>query len=152
MAVRRKNVAYLVIVTRSNFRIKIKNTTKESAMSNEDYSSNNALPHQLFHGTTWHSRLLPSVNKFVYPYRYWGVNISALAAGQALPEVSKNIFSKNSLTKKLPLQGLLAKGLPLFSANKKALQQFCPDDYLQKLEGLSSNEDNDNDGTNSNII
>ncbi|MBF0658392.1 DUF1365 domain-containing protein [Psychrobacter sp. NG25] len=120
-------------------------------MSNEDYSSNNALPHQLFHGTTWHSRLLPSVNKFVYPYRYWGVNISALATGQGLPEVSKNIFAKNSLIKKSPFKRLLAKGLPLFSAKKKALQQFCPDDYLQKLEGLSGNEDNDNDGTNGNI-
>ena len=30
------------------------------------------VPHQLFEGTTWHSRLLPSINKFVYPYRYWG--------------------------------------------------------------------------------
>ncbi|WP_182405200.1 DUF1365 domain-containing protein [Psychrobacter sp. GP33] len=84
------------------------------------------IPHQLFHGTTWHSRLLPSVNKFAYPYRYWGVNISALAAGQTLPEVTTTSFSKSTLFK----QGLLKKGLPLFSAQHRALQQFCADDYL----------------------
>mgnify|MGYP000639809181 FL=1 len=44
--------------------------------SHESSYDTTALPHQLFEGTTWHSRLLPSVNKFVYPYRYWGVNIS----------------------------------------------------------------------------
>ena len=105
------------------------------------------LPHQLFHGTTWHSRLLPSVHKFSYPYRYWGVNISALVAGQALPEVNVAFLSSNKILRKLPLNALLAKnllsqkmlskGLPLFSAKKKALQQFYPDDYLQ---GLSSQE------------
>lgn len=102
------------------------------------------LPHQLFHGTTWHSRLLPSVHKFAYPYRYWGVNISALAVGQALPEVETAILSNNKMLRKLslsklPLSKLLSKGLPLFSAKKKALQQFYPDDYLQ---GLSSQESN----------
>ncbi len=84
------------------------------------------LAHQLFHGTTWHSRLLPSVHKFTYPYRYWGVNISALAAGQALPEVSTASASK----RKHVLDS------PLFSAKHKALQQFCADDYL-----IGSNED-----------
>ena len=107
------------------------------------------LPHQLFHGTTWHSRLLPSVHKFAYPYRYWGVSISALAVGQALPEVETEFFSNNKMLRKLPLnrmlsknffsKGLLSKGLPLFSAKRKALQQFDPDDYLQ---GLSSQESN----------
>ena len=101
-----------------------------------------ALPHQLFTGTTWHSRLLPSVNKFVYPYRYWGVNISALAADQALPEVDTAAFgdhkfsSKSLLSRVLPKK-LLAKGLPLFSAKTKALQQFCPDDYLNHFNSLS---------------
>ncbi|WP_084785840.1 DUF1365 domain-containing protein [Psychrobacter urativorans] len=79
------------------------------------------IPHQLFQGTTWHSRLLPSVNKFAYPYRYWGVNISALAAGLSLPEVTTASFSNSKLFK---------KGLPLFSAQHKALQKFCADDYL----------------------
>jgi DUF1365 family protein len=107
-----------------------------------------ALPHQLFEGTTWHSRLLPSVNKFVYPYRYWGVNISALAAGQAIPEISTVAFSDNKILRKLPLsrilpKELLAKGLPLFSAKKKALQRFCPDDYLQSFNSLSDNENID---------
>ena len=102
------------------------------------------LPHQLFHGTTWHSRLLPSVHKFAYPYRYWGVSISALAVGQALPEVETAILSNNKMLRKLslsklPLSKLLSKGLPLFSVKKRALQQFYPDDYLQ---GLSSQESN----------
>lgn len=104
-----------------------------------------ALPHQVFEGTTWHSRLLPSVNKFVYPYRYWGVNISALAAGQALPEISTEAFGKSKILKKSPLnlvlpKKLLAKGLPLFSAKKKALQRFCPNDYLQGLDSLSNDK------------
>lgn len=90
-------------------------------MSIEDDSSNKNLPHQLFHGTTWHSRLLPNVHKFAYPYRYWGINIRSLVAGQALPEVTA--ASKNKWL----------KALPLFSAKRKALQQFCPDDYLQGL-------------------
>ena len=92
------------------------------------------LPHQIFHGTTWHSRLLPSVHKFAYPYRYWGVNIGALAAGQALPEVDIRPFINNKFLKKLPLN----KGL-LFSGTKKALQQFYPEDYLQ---GLSTQDTN----------
>ena len=92
------------------------------------------LPHQIFHGTTWHSRLLPSIHKFAYPYRYWGVNISALAAGQALPEVDVRPFFNNKILKKLPWH----KGL-LFSGTKKALQQFYPEDYLQ---GLSTQDKN----------
>lgn len=92
------------------------------------------LPHQIFHGTTWHSRLLPSLHKFAYPYRYWGVNISALAAGQALPEVDVRLFFNNKIRKKLPLN----KGL-LFSGTRKALQQFYPEDYLQ---GLSTQDKN----------
>ena len=64
-----------------------------------DKASNTAttIPHQLFHGTTWHSRLLPSVHKFAYPYRYWGVNISALAAGQTLPEVHADSDNQRAL-------------------------------------------------------
>ena len=97
------------------------------------------MPHQLFHGTTWHSRLLPSVHKFAYPYRYWGVNISALAAGQALPEV--NACFDNRLLKRLPFHKTVAKALPLFSARHKALQQFYPADYLQEqkdAEGINN--------------
>ena len=117
-------------------------------MPKNDHSSNSRFPHQLFHGTTWHSRLLPSVHKFSYPYRYWGVNISALAAGQALPEVAGAIASNSKLLNsqllaKLPiattipsLNKLLAKGLPLFSAKHRALQQFYADDYLQGLESI----------------
>ena len=88
------------------------------------------LPHQIFHGTTWHSRLLPSMHKFAYPYRYWGVNITALAAGQALPEVDIRPFIDNKILKKLPFNKLL-----LFSGTKKALQQFYAEDYLQGLRG-----------------
>ncbi|MEC5209042.1 cyclopropane fatty-acyl-phospholipid synthase-like methyltransferase/DUF1365 family protein [Psychrobacter sp. PL15] len=84
-------------------------------------ASTPSYPHQLFEGTTWHSRLLPSVHKFTYPYRYWGVNISALAAGQCLPEVATPTFSQH--------KGL--KGLPLFSAQHSALQQFYAEDYLK---------------------
>ncbi|MEK6203783.1 DUF1365 domain-containing protein [Psychrobacter sp. P11G5] len=91
----------------------------------ESPQGSNMLPHQLFHGTTWHSRLLPSVHKFAYPYRYWGVNISALAAGQLLPEVSTSALAKRMLNKRSRI-----KGLSLFSAEKKALQQFYADDYL----------------------
>ena len=107
-------------------------------MSAKDFSSATTMPHQLFHGTTWHSRLLPSVNKFAYPYRYWGVNISALVAGQALPEVvlstEELISKKGTLKSKLLSSRLLnktLKRLPLFSAQHKAIQQFCPSDYLQ---------------------
>lgn len=93
------------------------------------------LPHQLFHGTTWHSRLLPSLHKFAYPYRYWGVNISALAAGQALPEVTTPTLSKYRRF----------KGLPLFSGQKKALQQFCAADYLIGLQDSDKVNGNDED-------
>ena len=93
-----------------------------------------SLPHQIFQGTTWHSRLLPSAHKFAYPYRYWGVNISALAAGQALPEVDVRPLIGNKILKNLPWH----KGL-LFSGTKKALQQFYPEDYLQ---GLSAQDEN----------
>ncbi len=98
-------------------------------------SSNSFLPHQLFHGTTWHSRLLPNVHKFVYPYRYWGVNISALAAGQTIPEVSTAVFGKHKILGKLPL----------FSAKKKALQRFCPDDYLESFDSVIDNKKIAND-------
>ena len=113
-------------------------------MPENDHSSNNRFPHQLFHGTTWHSRLLPSVHKFTYPYRYWGVNITALVAGKELPEVMGSINS-NELLDKLRLKianvnKLLSKALPLFSAEHKALQQFYADDYLQdlQLQGVES--------------
>lgn len=125
-------------------------------------TSAHPMPHQLFNGTTWHSRLLPSVHKFAYPYRYWGVNISALAAGQALPEVAvmplpnsnKTNSSKKGLFKQgLLKKGLLQKGLPLFSAQHKALQQFCADDYLlglANLESLNGSEGSEENSKNSN--
>ncbi len=113
-----------------------------------------ALSHQLFEGKTWHSRLLPSVHKFAYPYRYWGVNISALSRGELLPEIGISLFGRHKLLRKWSLgkhslqqktlKGLLSKELPLFSANKKALQQFYPNDYLQKLNGLSDNDNSKN--------
>ena len=129
-------------------------------MSVKDVSPDtNSMPHQLFRGTTWHSRLLPNVNKFAYPYRYWGVNISALAAGQALPEVvlptiDKSVEKKDSLKSKSLRSRLLnssrsfaidkLKGLPLFSAQHKAVQQFCANDYLQDSDNAKdkSNEYN----------
>ncbi|WP_420229290.1 DUF1365 domain-containing protein [Psychrobacter sp. ER1] len=123
--------------------------------SHESSYDTNALPHQLFEGTTWHSRLLPSVNKFVYPYRYWGVNISALATGQELPEISTASFDESKFLEKLPLRKvlpkkLLAKGLPLFSTKKKALQRFCPDDYLQHTDLQSTNSLSNNESLNDN--
>jgi len=113
-------------------------------MPKRDHSSNSRFPHQLFHGSTWHSRLLPSVHKFTYPYRYWGVNISALAAGDGLPEVASMQLQNNhthsaKLLNKLPFGAAIIKGLPIFSAKHKALQQFYADDYLQ---GLPSNQAN----------
>ena len=114
--------------------------------TNEDTS----LQHQLFEGTTWHSRLLPKVNKFVYPYRYWGINISALAVGRLLPEIStatlddSTAVSKRAWKKVLP-RTLWTLRLPLFSSTKKALQRFCPDDYLQ---GFDSDTINSTDSTN----
>ena len=124
--------------------------------SRESSCDTTALPHQLFEGTTWHSRLLPSVNKFVYPYRYWGVNISALAAGQELPEISTAVFDESKVSGKLPLRkvlpkNLLAKGLPLFSAKTKALQRFCPDDYLQHTDLQSNNSLSNDEKPNSNV-
>ena len=101
------------------------------------------LPHQIFHGTTWHSRLLPSVHKFAYPYRYWGINISALAAGQNLPEVAAISFADHKILKKLPLNKWL-----LFSGTKKALQQFYPDDYLQGLSSYQENSLSTNEAAN----
>ena len=97
------------------------------------------MPHQVFSGTTWHHRLLPSVHKFAYPYRYWGVNITALAAGQALPEVALSIFEyKNSVTKKLV--NAVSKIGKLFSAQHKALQQFCAADYLTDWQDLNKGQ------------
>ena len=125
------------------------------ALFDESQYDLQTLPHQLFHGTTWHSRLLPSVHKFAYPYRYWGVNIKALAAGQALPEVALSIEkptnSNSSLKSKLInsriLNHQLLKRLPLFSAKHKAVQQFCASDYLQapdKDDSAKSNSDKNN--------
>ena len=120
--------------------------TKEQSSDSITTKTATLMPHQIFHGTTWHSRLLPSVHKFAYPYRYWGVNISALAAGQALPEVNAAV-DKSKFFKKLPFNKMLAKALPLFSAQHKALQQFYPDDYLQQLEqkDLGSTDDTTNE-------
>ena len=131
-----------------------------SAMPNHKLADEAVLPHQLFEGTTWHSRLLPNVNKFVYPYRYWGVNISALAAGQALPEITtaitttalgeSSVIKKWSLKKILP-ETLIVKGLPLFSSKRKALQRFCPDDYLQGIHLDKSNSLSDDDHVKINV-
>ncbi|WP_367107147.1 DUF1365 domain-containing protein [uncultured Psychrobacter sp.] len=122
-------------------------------MSDKEQSSNDPeaktaamISHQVFHGTTWHSRLLPSVHKFAYLYRYWGVNISALAAGHKLPEVNAGINSK--LLKKLPFNQRLAKALPLFSAKHKALQQFYANDYLQENREAHTNPVNKSANTN----
>lgn len=105
-------------------------------MPAKDDLPNTELSHQLFHGTTWHSRLLPSVHKFAYPYRYWGVSITALVAGEALPEVT--LLNSRLLNRKI------LQGLPLFSAKHKAVQQFCANDYLQapdKDNSAKSNSD-----------
>jgi len=119
---------------------------KERLMPKRDHSSNSQFTHQLFHGTTWHSRLLPSVHKFIYPYRYWGVNISALAAGDGLPEVASMQLQNNhthsaKLFNKLPFGAAIIKGLPVFSAKHKALQQFYADDYLQGLPLDQANQE-----------
>ncbi|MGM8884550.1 DUF1365 domain-containing protein [Psychrobacter sp. 1U2] len=121
-------------------------------MSKNDRSSNSRFHHQLFHGTTWHSRLLPSVHKFTYPYRYWGVNISALAVDNSLPEVVSSRFQSNHLKSakflnRLPFSQAITKGIPIFSAKHKALQQFHADDYLQGLESTTSNKDTSNGAT-----
>lgn len=76
--------------------------TKEQSSDPTKTKTATLMPHQIFHGTTWHSRLLPSVHKFAYPYRYWGINISALAAGQALPEVNAAV-DKSKFLKNYPL-------------------------------------------------
>lgn len=112
-----------------------------NAKANKATSTATTMPHQLFHGTTWHSRLLPNVHKFAYPYRYWGVNISALASGQALPEVNASL--DNRLLKRLPFHKTWAKALPLFSAEHQALQQFYPADYLQEPEKKNANSVNE---------
>ncbi len=100
-------------------------------MPSDNIASATKFSHQIFQGSTWHSRLLPSLHKFVYPYRYWGVNITALARGQALPEVAAVQDSDHKI-KRLPFINLLAKALPVFSAEHRALQQFYADDYLQQ--------------------
>ncbi|MFZ2553999.1 DUF1365 domain-containing protein [Psychrobacter urativorans] len=115
-----------------------------------------SLPHLLFHGTTWHSRLLPSVHKFAYPYRYWGVNISALAAGQPLPEVgfyteptsateptAKLDSVKFRLLSRRLFTNSRLNGLALFSAKHSAIQQFCPSDYLHQPDNEEAQVEQD---------
>ncbi|MEN2750444.1 DUF1365 domain-containing protein [Psychrobacter sp. FBL11] len=99
------------------------------------------LPHQLFHGSTWHSRLLPSMHKFAYPYRYWGVNITALAAGEVLPEISVSSAVKPISNKRSRIESL-----SLFSAQRKALQQFCAEDYLSSSVENSDVDSDDRTG------
>jgi len=125
-------------------------------MPKHNQSSNSQFSHQLFHGSTWHSRLLPSVHKFSYPYRYWGINISALAAGDELPEVASMQLQNNhthsaKLLNKLPFGAAIIKGLPIFSAKHKALQQFYADDYLQGLESITLNRSDSSEDLTSNI-
>ncbi|WP_199508506.1 MULTISPECIES: DUF1365 domain-containing protein [unclassified Psychrobacter] len=88
-----------------------------------------AYPHQLFAGSTWHQRFLPRAHQFHYAYRYWGVSVRALAAGESLPEVKSKW------------------GIPLFSATRRAVQQFCPSDYicLSEEDDQSSSETKSND-------
>ena len=113
----------------------------DAALSHKASMGTAALSHQLFEGTTWHSRLLPSAHKFAYPYRYWGVNISALRKGAALPEIGVPVFNHHRASKKQPLlKTQLSTQLPLFSANKRALQQFCPSDYLKGVNSLSDDD------------
>ncbi|WP_218688883.1 DUF1365 domain-containing protein [Psychrobacter sp. BF1] len=109
-----------------------------------------SLPHLLFHGTTWHSRLLPSVHKFAYPYRYWGVNISALAAGQPLPEVgfyTDPTAKLDSVKYRLLSRRLFTNSrlnvLALFSAKHSAIQQFCPSDYLHQPDNEEAQVEQD---------
>ncbi|MGP4788688.1 DUF1365 domain-containing protein [Psychrobacter sp. 1Y11] len=125
-------------------------------MLKNDRSSNSRFPHQLFHGTTWHSRLLPNVHKFTYPYRYWGVNITALATNSGLPEVVSSWFQGNNSSNshnnakfldRLPFSQAIIKGIPIFSAKHKALQQFYADDYLQGLELTTPNKNTSDDVT-----
>lgn len=80
---------------------------KDSASQSQHSVPAASCPHQIFSGTTWHLRKQPARHKFAYPYRYWGVNITALVAGESLPEVHG-----------------------WFSTQHKALQHFCVDDYL----------------------
>ena len=107
-------------------------------MSVSPCPSDSCMPHQLFQGTTWHSRLLPNVHKFTYPYRYWGINISALADGHALPEVTLPLGHNNAISRRL------LKNLPMFSAKQKALQQFCASDYLHALDSQHGTKSADN--------
>lgn len=48
-----------------------------------------ALPHQILTGTTWHVRHLPSKHKFSYPYRYWGLSLNRLVAGDFPDKLGK---------------------------------------------------------------
>lgn len=108
--------------------------------------SKDMLAHQVFSGTTWHHRLLPAKHKFAYPYRYWGVNITALAAGQALPEVDLALNLPLLKNRKLLKHRKLR--LPLFSGTHKALQQFFADDYCigeNKSNGDQEESSNDSE-------
>lgn len=116
-------------------------SNQEHKFSPADNSSISHFPHQIFQGSTWHSRLLPSVHKFTYPYRYWGINISALIAGQTLLEVNGSSSSDNKGLNKLPFQETLLRQVALFSAKHKALQQFYPNDYLQSADFSKSNDE-----------
>ena len=71
---------------------------------------------QILTGTTWHVRRQPSQHKFSYPYRYWGLNLTALKAGNQLPNLGRIFSAKH--------QG----------AKKTILQQICFDDYLSSVE------------------
>lgn len=93
-------------------------------MTLNSYSSKRtSVAQQIFTGTTWHVRRLPSQHKFSYPYRYWGLNITALAAGNKLPQLGRMFSTEH--------QG----------AKKTILQQLCFDDYLSHAEtGAHSSE------------
>lgn len=131
--------------------------TSDTVLDTNSYlDSAPSLPHLLFHGTTWHSRLLPSVHKFAYPYRYWGVNISALAAGQPLPEVgfytdptsaTEPTAKLDSVKYRLLSRRLFTNSrlnvLALFSAKHSAIQQFCPSDYLHQPDNEEAQVEQD---------
>lgn len=77
------------------------------------------LPHQILEGKTWHVRHTPSKHTFDYPYRYWGMSLNRLAAGD---------FPQNS--------SLLLQLGRLFSVSGKGLHNFNFSDYVdaEKLD------------------
>ena len=80
------------------------------------------IPHQILEGITWHVRKQPARHKFSYPYRYWGINLTALAETKTTKKAkgTKNRKHANPLP--------TVKGL--FAGGQMALHEFRPSDYL----------------------